>query len=123
MGKFNSRLRGPIKDSFMNRKIHPVWRGVGFAFMILTPIIAFATTEILLVENARTGLVTIPQNFIVQWQDPLILIKFIVTLFISLVIYALLTMVFFLISSILGPSRYGPTDVPPVAYKGKGYKR
>lgn len=122
MGKSN-RHSGPIKDSWMNRKIHPIWRGVGFAFMILAPIVAFATAEILMDENARTGLVKIPQNIIVQWQDPLILAKLILALAITLLIYAILSLIYFLIVRLLGPSRYRPTDVPPVAYKGKSYKR
>jgi hypothetical protein len=123
MGKSNLRHSGPMKDSWMNRKIHPIWRGVGFVLMILAPIIAFATAEILMDENTRTSLVKIPQNIIVQWQDPLMLAKLILTFFITLVIYAILSMIYFFIARLFGPSRYGPTDVPPVAYKGKSYKR
>lgn len=123
MGKSGMRHVAPMKDSWMNRKIHPIWRGVGFALMILAPIIAYGIALIVMEENGRRGLVNIPPSLIVQWQDPYILVKLIITLLVTLVLYAIATMIYFMISSIIGPSRYGPTDVPPVAYKGKTYKR
>ena len=123
MAKFNARQSGPMRPSRLNRGIHPIWRGVGFALMILAPIVAWFSAELLLLENFRTGLVPIPQNLIIQWQDPYILVRLIVTAFITLVLYLIFTMVFFIIERIFGPSRYGPLDVPPVSYKGKSYKR
>jgi hypothetical protein len=123
MGKSGMRHVSPLKESWLNRKIHPIWRGVGFALMILAPIIAYGIALILLEENFKTGMVSIPPSLVVQWQDPYILVKLIITVFVTMVLYALLTMIYFLISSLIGPSRYGPTDVPPVAYKGKAYKR
>jgi hypothetical protein len=107
----------------MNRQIHPIWRGVGFALMILGPIMAYFTSLILLDENTKRGLLTIPADLIVKWQDPLILVKVLMTIFITLVIYAIFTFVYFIIARIFAPSRYGPLDVPPVTYRGKSYRR
>ncbi len=53
----------------------------------------------------------------------MIVVKLIITVVITFIFFMLLTLIYFLISGLFGPSRYGPTDVPPVAYKGKNYKR
>lgn len=104
-------------------KVHPIWRGVGFVFMILAPIIGYAASELILAENQKAGWFSIPQNLIVQWQDPNILVKLIIMVFIALVLYALFTLIYFIIMRVAAPSRYGPYDVPPARYKGKPYKR
>ena len=124
MSKYNQRQAPLSKDLQMYPKIHPIWRGIGFLLMIMAPIMAFAATQIFLVENAKANWVQIPPSFIVEWpQDPLILVKVISTLFISLVFMIILQFVYFVIMRLIAPPRYGPYDVPPVAYKGKPYKR
>jgi hypothetical protein len=125
MGKYSKRQTSNAKDrpSKLYPKIHPVWRGVGFALMIIAPLMAYATTELLLMDNTTSKWIPIPPNLIVQWQDPLILVKLLATLFLTIVFLAVLQMLFFIIMRIFGPSRYGPLDVPPTTYKGKAYKR
>lgn len=123
MGRYNQRHAPIPKESKMYPKVHPIWRGVGFALMILTPAMAYATTEILLAQNAISGWIQIPKDLIVQWQDPLILVKVLATIFLTLVFMAVLQFVFFLTMRLFAPPRYGPLDVPPVTYKGKSYKR
>jgi hypothetical protein len=124
MSRYNSRQgQRPLEPSYMNRKIHPVWRGVGFALMVLGPVIGYFTALMLLEENGRMRWVDIPANLLVQWQDPLILVKILMTIFISLIIYAFFTFLYFIIARIFAPSRYGPHDVPPIKYKGKPYRR
>ena len=125
MGKYSVRQTQAQRDrpSKLNPKIHPIWRGVGFALMIIAPLMAYATTEILLAENAAKYWIKIPTELIVKWQDPYILVKVISTLFISLIFLSILQLFYFIIMRIFAPSRYGPLDVPPITYKGKQYKR
>ena len=124
MSKYNQRQAPLPKESQMYPKIHPIWRGIGFLLMILAPIMAFAATQIFLAENATANWIQIPQKLIVDWpQDPLILVKIISTLAITLVFLIILQFIYFLIMRLVAPPRYGPYDVPPVAYKGKPYKR
>ncbi len=124
MSKYNQHQAPLPKESRLYPKIHPIWRGIGFALMILAPIMAYATTLIFLAENAKANWIQIPQNLIVNWpQDPLILVKAISTLFITIVFMIILQFIYFLIMRAFAPPRYGPYDVRPVTYKGKPYKR
>jgi hypothetical protein len=118
MGKYSGRIvQEPLRDR--NRQAHPIWRGVGFALLILTPIIAIFGSIALVEANATQGWVEIPRDLIAKGVgDPLLYVKIIV----GLVIFVFVTVFFRLITFILygafGPSRYGPLDVPPVDYKG-----
>jgi hypothetical protein len=107
----------------MTPKVHPIWRGVGFVMMIMSPLMAYGMMELFIAENAVRNLIVFPKSWIVQWQDPLILIKIIGTIFLSLVIMMVLQLVVFILMRLLAPPRYGPLDVPPTAFKGKSHKR
>ncbi|MBI9049541.1 MAG: hypothetical protein JEZ00_08980 [Anaerolineaceae bacterium] len=105
------------------RKVHPVWRGIGCVLMILNPIMAYAGMILLLQLNRQNGWFRIPYDLYVEGKDPLLLVKglvFLVLLFLLFSVYALFS---FLVQRIAGPSRFGLYDVPPVIYKGKRYKR
>jgi hypothetical protein len=124
MGKYNNRYQGEVKPSFMNRKVHPVWRGVGFAFMILIPIFSYVSADLFLIENARSRWVIFPNNFyLAPPADPQLLIRILITIVFMLILYAILTFVSLLIIRTFAPPRYGPLDVPPTGYHGKPYKR
>lgn len=47
-------------------KIHPVWRGVGFAFVILIPIIAWAGMDVFMQSVIKAGKFPVPADLIVQ---------------------------------------------------------
>jgi hypothetical protein len=109
------------------QQIHPIWRGVGFAFAILIPVLSYAATEILLQLNEASNwfpmpydLVARPGNFLYN-GDPWLYLKIILTVAFVLVLYALFTFVTFLANSLFSPARLGPYDVPPV--RGKVRKR
>jgi hypothetical protein len=121
--KYTQRQPPMSKDSKLNPKVHPIWRGVGFALMILAPLMAYAATELFLEANASANYIQFPKDLIVQWQDPLILVKVLMTLFLTLVFMIVLQFIYFIIMRLVAPPRYGPLDVPPVTYKGKPYKR
>lgn len=101
------------------QETHPIWRGIGFAFMILIPILGWFGALYALDQRW----VPTPADLLVRWQDPMILIKVILALVIMFVLFAVFQMVAFILRRIFGAPRYGPYDVPNVTYRGKHHKR
>jgi hypothetical protein len=124
MSKYQRNVR-PLEPSFGNRKIHPIWRGVGFAFMILIPFMSYITTDWFLTENVRRHWIEFPANLLIDVKGlpEDLVIRIIVTVALMVILYALLTFFSLLIFSVFAPPRYGPLDVPPVKYSGRPYKR
>lgn len=115
MSKYNThRASSKDRESMMNPRVHPIWRGIGFAFMILAPIMSYLLVDMFITENARMNWIVFPANFIVkQWpQDPLILVKGIGILVLSIIMLSILQLVYFIIMRFIAPPRYGPLDVP-----------
>jgi hypothetical protein len=125
MGKYQTRITKKEEPSRNSRQIHPIWRGVGFVFMVLIPIMSYAIARLFLDENMAKGWVTFPQNFYLRGtplpEDIFILIIIVVVLMI--ILYALLTFFSLIVFRLFAPPRYGPLDVPPISYHGKPYKR
>lgn len=119
--KYSSYQRPPGNNQ--ERPVHPIWRGVGFGLMILTPILGYFGAMLLLQENARRGWIAIPRDLLVPMADPLLLVKAVLTLLVMFVIFAFFQLITFLVYRIFAPSRYGPTDVPPVSYRGRRRSR
>lgn len=116
---YSTREKTPKK-----KEIHPIWRGVGFALIILIPILSYASSILLLDANRANGWVKIPQELVIKgWGDPNLLMKIILTVVLSILLYGVFSLITFVLYSSLGPPRYGPYDVPPVQYRGKRYKR
>ena len=116
-----------LEEREARRAIHPVWRGVGFALIVLIPLLSYAAMQVLLQQNAEKNwfplpvdLAAGPGNFLYA-GDPWIYFKILVTVVIMLVLFALLTLVTFMITRAFAPPRYGPFDVPPI--KGRVRKR
>ncbi len=124
MGKYQRNVR-PLQPSFSNRKIHPIWRGVGFAMMILIPFMSYFAADWFLTENVRKHWVEFPANLLIKTQGlpEDLLIRIIVIVALMIILYALFTFVSLIIFSIFAPPRYGPLDVPPITYRGRPYKR
>jgi hypothetical protein len=118
MGKYSGRMvQEPLRDR--NRQAHPIWRGVGFVLLILTTVIAVFGAIALVEANATQGWVQIPKDLIAKGVgDPNLYVKIIVGLVIFVVVNAFFRLITFILYSVFGPSRYGPLDVPPIAYKG-----
>ncbi len=118
--RYSSSRFTPQKTS--ERKIHPVWRGVGFGMMVLIPIFAYAAADIILTENAKQNWFPIPADLISPYIEPLLYIRILIIIALIFLGFVLFNFVAFIILGIFGPPRYGPMDVPPVRY-GKPYKR
>lgn len=105
------------------RKMHPVWRGVGFALIIILPAISYVASLLLIEANKVEHWFSIPLDLYSKGNDPYATIKLVLTLIIFALFSIIFTTIFMILYSIFGPSRYGPTDVPPVGGRFKKYKR
>ncbi len=102
--------------SYMDKKktIHPIWRGVGLVLMVFIPILSYIASGLILELNQESKWFPIPAEFIISWQDPLILMKLFITVIVSFLVYALFLLVTFFMNSLFGPNRYIPPDLPPL---------
>jgi hypothetical protein len=117
MGKYTSYQKRDLEKK-QNNTIHPIWRGVGFGLIILIPIISYAAMKLLLEYDMKANLFPIPADLIIQGgRYPLLYVEIGISAIIALVLYIVLVFFTFVIYKFFGPSRYGPLDVPPIAYK------
>lgn len=119
MGKytsFSTRQEKPRRD----REVHPIWRLIGLAMILLIPFLSFVAALAILDENTRSNWFRIPRDLILRGNsDPLLLVKVLITVAIAFVLYVIFTLITFSMYRFFGPSRYGPYDVPQVSYRGK----
>jgi hypothetical protein len=121
MGRFqftDSRQRAGFKNG---PRIHPIWSGIGFALMIIIPIISYYSTILLIELNKINHWVAIPGDLLASKGDIYLYIRIGATIVISLLIYLLFMLITFLSYRFFGPARYGPVDAPPI--RGKARKR
>jgi hypothetical protein len=118
MGKYNTYSRreplGPKKN-----ELPPVLRGVGFAMMILIPLISFAAADTLLKYNQQYRWVAIPVDLLAKNKalPKLLWVEGVLTIAIAVALYAVFMMITFLVYRFFGPPQYGPYDVPGVPYR------
>jgi hypothetical protein len=105
------------------RRIHPVWRGVGFVMMILIPVISYAAAEVLLDLNGKNNWFPVPSDLVARrgdflynlFPDPMIQIKLIIMIALAVILFALFTWVSFLVIGTFGMTeRNDPYYVAPV---------
>lgn len=127
-------------------KIHPVWRGLGFVMILLTPVMAWAGAEVT-VEILRgledryiksffyglSGSLTVPSwlNIVPMlaqaWRAiatyPDIKAK-LVLFFLWLIAFSgVLSVLYAMLYRLIGPPRYGPQDIPAPRKRAKRYTR
>jgi energy-converting hydrogenase Eha subunit F len=117
MGKYNSmQKRAPATRE--TQKLPPIWRGIGFAMMIIIPGMSYVGMLVLMQYNQEHNLFPIPLDVLNKYgNDPLLFIKIGVVLMLMLVFYAILMMITFVLNKIFSPDQLGPYDVPRVAYR------
>jgi len=101
------------------RRIHPVWRGIGFAMMVLFPIIAYAGMRVIIESKwfpLPVDLFAKPGDFIYRFiPDQLIYIKIMLMIFIIIILALLFTFISSIVNSAFGnTSRNDPYYVPPL---------
>jgi hypothetical protein len=113
-------------------KIHPVWRGVGFVFMVLIPIISYAAMEVFLQQNDIHGWFPITPDMLMKStdflapyiNDSLLYVKAVIFLLLLIALYAIFTMIAFIVTSASGlTARNDPYYVPPVRHTKRPAKK
>jgi hypothetical protein len=105
------------------REVPVIWRGIGFVMIFITPAMGYAIAKLIVDANKVERWVAIPTDLVAPGKNPDLYVIIGVTVVFSLLVYLVLSLFSFLLLSIFSPSRYGPQDVPPTAYRGKRYKR
>lgn len=120
MGRYHSSSSFRKPASFNeDQAVHPIWRGIGFVLLILTPILGFGIAYLLVDENFKKGWIPIPYELLSPWLHQYLFIYAGLTLLVSFVLYGVFQLFTFLIYRFFGPSRYGPVDAPPIHHKVK----
>lgn len=140
MGKYGSRV---VKQPPMPKRdtVNPYMRGIGCLLMLIVPVFAYGVGDLL--AGQGFGYPVIPQEWYGNIQFPAIIYSsttlawaaarlsqiphlaatLAIAVVVMIVVGGILSMVFGWMYSLLAPSRYGPTDVPPPRVKTKKYKR
>lgn len=114
MGKYQTSYRRMDEQETKRKGVHPIWRGVGFVMIVLIPFMGYAGALVLLDLNKQYHWYAIPRDLLAIGQaDPLLYVKIGLSVLVSLVFYAILTLITFIINRAFAPSPYGPYDVAP----------
>ena len=112
------------KEKQGKNEVHPIWRGIGCAFIVLIPLLSYFGSLIFLQYGPNYGLTGwITGDVLAKGADPLLYVKLGMTIVITLIMYVIFMVITFLINRMFGSPMYGPLDAPQEAYKGKAYKR
>ena len=104
---FNRRAKKPEPPA-----IHPSWRGIGCVFMILIPGISFLVSNMVIKNISKFPWLAIPGEMVVRnYSDPLILVRILYTTLISLVLFFMISLVTFILNTIINPKTKGPYDL------------
>lgn len=141
MGRYDRFSRAPARRRLP--VTHPIWRGIGCLIIVIVPLLSFGLAY-LLVNYAINQEWPIPYQLIGTprlpgfiWQVPALARLFqpvlawenmyaylLATLLMMLILGALLSLVYAVLYSMIGPPRYSPLDEPPIrGVKVKPYKR
>ncbi len=119
MGRYNFTERNEKPE----KEIHPIWRAVGFAMIVIIPLMGFAAASLILDENRKRAWFSIPKDIIGPKGDPELWMRVIIAAAVMFVLYIIYMLIAFLLTKAISPTRYGPYDVPPSSRKVKRYKR
>ncbi len=110
--------------------IHPVWRGIGCIWLLISPVLAYAIASLLVDFNLKNGFipfpfdltrsVTIPLARLFPVNDlvaPRLYGNLLVAAVLLLVGFGVVMVIYAIIYSTMGPSRLGPMDAPPIRRK------
>ncbi|MCJ7624000.1 MAG: hypothetical protein MUO76_10895 [Anaerolineaceae bacterium] len=120
MGKYDSFSKPSKKKE---KKVHPIWRGIGFVYMVLSPILAYFGTVLILEQNEVEHWFYIPYVLVARGSDPYLYVKIISTITLVFLLFVIFMALTFFVYRIFGPSSLGPTDMDRTSYRGKKYQR
>jgi uncharacterized membrane protein YoaK (UPF0700 family) len=109
------------EEKSREKPTNPIWRGIGCILILITPIVSFAIANEVMLSGIVQDYIYLPPTLRYTVTLPVIGIPvpyFYGTLSLTVAVMVALFAVIFVVYSamykILGPSPYGPTDVPPV---------
>ena len=117
MGRYQPSYSTKESSYGKTPEVHPIWRGIGFALIILIPVLSYFAGLLLIDANKLNHYVSIPPDLMAPKGDPYLYMKIILTVVISFVVYAVFMMITFISHRLFGPARYGPLDAPPIRRK------
>lgn len=124
MPRITSTIKEQEDTRTLKPSVHPIWNGIGFALIVLTPVIAYFGAIYLLDLNSKNSWVPIPSTLILnEFSQPMILVVAILTIALIVLIAAIFTAITFLLYGLFVPSLNSPMDVPYIKYRGRRYKR
>ena len=140
MGKYRSTAKPKQKP--LDTGQHVIWRGLGCLMMVIIPVISYAAAYEIVNYGLTNGWI-IPYQFLGTPQLPELIRKSnaLRALFrpitsiqnfyayvafgtlIMVLISGTISVIYAVVYRILGPSRWGPLDMPPPKFKTKKYTR
>jgi hypothetical protein len=121
MTKYTQYDRPGPRRSLWN--VHPIWRGIGCFFVILLPLMSFAGAYMLVRENFKQAWIALPPEMLKSTILPILgrvyTADLVATLLLMLVGFGVLSLVYAFLYGMVGPSRYGPLDSPPIKRRKK----
>ncbi|MBK9926422.1 MAG: hypothetical protein IPP66_14195 [Anaerolineales bacterium] len=142
MGKYTSRSSKPQAPTTKERTaINPYMRGIGCLFMLVVPVFSYGVGDYLAGQNLGNGILppewygymSVPPalanftglNYIANFfaTRPHLIATLVLALVALVVVGGIVSIIYGYMYSIMGPSRYGPMDVPAPRIKTKKYRR
>jgi len=114
--KYSAQSRAPQRPW----KIHPIWRGIGCLLMLIIPVMSYAGAVILVDLNQENNWLPTPAELSQPVTLPLVgtVDNFYsvaaMTILLTIIGFGLVTIIYSMIYSAVGPPRLGPLDAPPV---------
>jgi hypothetical protein len=124
--KFEHKSRGQSRPY----KIHPIWQGIGCLMLIIIPIMSYVGAVILVRENLTQHWLPAPAILmqtvfipVVGLSVPHLYANLLTALLLALCGFAILTMLYGVLYSAIGPSRYSPVDAHPDEFRPRKRRR
>lgn len=140
MGKYTSQVKQ--KETVRVQGVHPIMKGLGCFIMIIVPVVSYGAAMLLVNYGIGqrwpipTEWLGTPQFYPLMWKlsglasilgflqtQTNLYANLVFALGIAVVIGGIMAIFFGYLYRFLGPSEYGPLDVPPIRVKVKRYKR
>lgn len=121
-GKYNDYSSNKRQSTRDKESIHPIWRGVGFAMIVLIPIISYAGSVVLIQQNSIHGWLPLPTDILARpgeflyslIPDQLLYIKIMLMVALMFLFYLIFLLISSMMTSMFGfNSRNDPFYVPP----------
>ena len=112
-------------------EIHPIWRGIGCIVMLLVPVISFAAAKLLVDKNLEEYWILPPADLMIPIDLPMVGVihpwfrpdYIALAAVLTIAGFGILMILYTIMYSLLGPSRYGPVDSPPIRKKATKKRR